>query len=447
MLLREVTRVIVNASHFLHIFFPGIVAFFTSAIKGVAYGEYFNVFMAALWAFHIVSPCCNPAVNCVTLELKLQISSCSTPKRKIYLIPLFEQYPTLEQKLPWIPLGEFPTPVQRCNTLGKQIGIDNLYIKRDDLTGKVYGGNKVRKLEFLLGDVLRNRKKEVLTFGAAGSNHALATAVYARQSGLKSISMLVHQPNAHYVRANLLMSYRIGAELHLIPNRPSFPWQANPPVIYQMIRHRLISGQFPRVIPLGGSSPAGAAGFVNAAFEIKGQILRGEIPEPDLVYVACGSMGTAAGLILGFKAAMCKARVVAIRVNNHSIVNSKRLVNLIRGTNELLSSLDSSFPRINVKEKDLDIRHDFFGRQYALCTEEASKAMAIAEKYGEIKLEGTYTGKAMAGIVEDAKEASLKEKVVLFWNTYNSRDYSEAIRDIDYHRLPPDFHCYFKEDI
>jgi len=80
-----------------------------------------------------------------------------------------------------VSLGDFPTPVQKLGPLGKQLGLDNLFIKRDDLTGKIYGGNKIRKLEFILGEALRKGAKEVITFGAAGSNHALATAIYARQ--------------------------------------------------------------------------------------------------------------------------------------------------------------------------------------------------------------------------------------------------------------------------
>ena len=97
-------------------------------------------------------------------------------------------------KLPYVSLGEFPTTVEKLDRLGGGIGIEHLYIKRDDLSGKVYGGNKIRRLEFLLGHALRAKVKEVLTFGYAGSNHALATAIYAQQVGLKSISMLMPQP-------------------------------------------------------------------------------------------------------------------------------------------------------------------------------------------------------------------------------------------------------------
>jgi 1-aminocyclopropane-1-carboxylate deaminase/D-cysteine desulfhydrase-like pyridoxal-dependent ACC family enzyme len=363
------------------------------------------------------------------------------------MIPLFERYPLLSSKLPHVSLGEFPTPVQKLDQLGKRIGLDNLFVKRDDLSGKVYGGNKVRKLEFLLGDALSSHVKEVLTFGAAGSNHALATAIYAQKLGLKSISMLVPQPNANYVRRNLLMSCQAGAELHLIPKIAFLPLLANPAVVYQILRHGLQKRLFPEVIPMGGSSPLGAVGFVNAAFELTGQIQRGEISEPDYIYVASGSMGTAAGLILGLRAINSKTRVVAVRVNDQRIVNARGLVKLIRRTNSLLSSLDSSFPRFEFFEHEMDIRHDFFGKQYALGTQKGIEAVAMMEKYGGIKLEGTYTGKAFAAVIEEGKKPDLKNKVPLFWNTYNSRDFSAVIADLDYHRLPGSFHRYFEEEV
>ena len=264
------------------------------------------------------------------------------------MIPLVKQYPSLENKLPYVSLGEFPTPLLKLDKLGPHIGLDNLFIKRDDMSGKAYGGNKVRKLEFLLGDVLHTKINEILTFGAAGSNHALATAIYAKQLGLKSISMLTHQPNAHYVIRNLIMSYHCGAEIHLYPKIPFIVPRANPVVLYQLLRHRLSSGHMPGIIPFGGSSPLGVVGYVNAAFELKEQILRGEMPEPDYIYVASGSMGTAAGLTLGLKATRSKTRVVSVRVNNSSFVNTKAMVNLLYKTNCMLSRTGSVLPQICV---------------------------------------------------------------------------------------------------
>ncbi|MFC1537646.1 pyridoxal-phosphate dependent enzyme, partial [Gemmatimonadota bacterium] len=100
------------------------------------------------------------------------------------MIPLFEHYPLIKDKIPYVSLAEIPTPVEKLSRLGRDIGLDHLYIKRDDLSGNLYGGNKIRKLEFILGHILHTNAKEVLTFGFAGSNHALSTAVCAKQVGL-----------------------------------------------------------------------------------------------------------------------------------------------------------------------------------------------------------------------------------------------------------------------
>ena len=359
------------------------------------------------------------------------------------MIPLFEQFPLLRAKLPYRALGEFPTPVEKLGRLGKNIGFEQLYIKRDDLSGKVYGGNKIRKLEFLLGHALHARAKEVLTFGFAGSNHAVATAIYAQQVGLKSISMLMPQPNAYYLRRNLLMSYYCGAELHQHRNVPFVALGT----MYQLLRHKLKYRSFPNVIAAGGSSPRGVIGFVNAAFELKKQITQGEIPEPDRIYVALGTTGTAVGLMLGLKAANLKSRVVTVRVADEQFANLRKMVKLFRETNSFLCSLDPAFPNLELSEQDVEIRHDFFGCQYALFTREGMDAVYRMKQTERIKLDGTYTGKALAALIHDVEKHDVKNEVLLFWNTYNSRDLSDYITAVDYRLLPRSFHHYFEEEV
>ncbi len=366
------------------------------------------------------------------------------------MIPLFEQYPLLGEKLAYVPLGEFPTPVQKLERLGAELGVNRLYMKRDDLSGKLYGGNKPRKLEFILGKALRSEAKEVMTFGGAGSNHALATAIYARQVGLKSISMLMPQPNARYVRSNLLMSHYCGAELHLCG--VGLESTRNMPLVYaattyQLLRHRLGKGRLPYFIPPGGSSPLGLFGFVNAALELQGQIANGEMPEPDYIYVACGTMGTAAGLALGLRAASLGSRVISVRICGEKYVNKRAMIGLLNKTNSLLCSLDGSFPKLYFSETDVDIRHDHAGQRYALFTHEGMEAVSLMRKCEVIKLEGTYTGKALAALKHDAGGGSLRGKAVLFWNTLNSRDFSDDISGADYHDLPHPFHRYFEEEV
>lgn len=284
---------------------------------------------------------------------------------------------------------------------------------------------------------------EVITFGFAGSNHALATAIYARQLGLKSISMLMPQPNTHYLRSNLLMSHYRGAELHQYYNMPLLAMGT----IYQLFRHKLKSGRFPQIVAAGGSSLLGVIGFVNAAFELKEQILEGTIPEPDIIYVALGTTGTAAGLILGLKAVNLKSRVISVRVVDKKFANIRKIAKLFFKTASLLHSKDPSFPKLEFSEKDIDIKNDFLGRQYALFTEEGMKAIDLMYKNEGIKLDGTYTGKAFAALIDDAERQDLRGKVILFWNTYNSRDFTDILTTVDYHKLPQCFHRYFEEEV
>ncbi len=218
------------------------------------------------------------------------------------MIPLFAQYPSLKGKIPHVSLGNFPTPIEHLSKLGTEIGADHLYLKHDGISGPLYGGNKIRKLEFLLADALHKKAKEVLTFGFAGSNHALATAVYAHKMKLKCISMLLAQPNAQYVRHNLQYSHVCGAELHHYKNEMAMYL----PILIWLFGRFLRHGKFPYIILPGGSSPLGAVGYVNAGFELKEQIARGLLPEPDKIFVPLGTMGTAVGLMIGLWAAGLK---------------------------------------------------------------------------------------------------------------------------------------------
>lgn len=359
------------------------------------------------------------------------------------MLPLFETFPALRGRLPHTPLADLPTPVEPMPRLAASLGIENLYIKRDDLTAALYGGNKVRKLEFLLGDALRQGRKEVMTFGCAGSNHATATAIYAHETGLRSISMLLPQPNAHSVRYNLLISQHFGAELH----HYSSSGAVGAGVRRQLARHLRLTGVEPFVIPAGGSSPLGVVGYVNAALELVAQVREARIPEPDLIYVAAGTTGTSVGLKLGLKLAGLRTQVLPVRVTGEKFVNAPAMVELFHVSNELLRRLDKSFPKLDFAETDTLIQHDFYGGAYAEYTHESVDAMRRVREAEGIKLEGTYTGKAFGALMEDAEAGRLHGKTVLFWNTYNSRDLSRLIAGKDYHQLPRAFHPYFEQDV
>jgi len=359
------------------------------------------------------------------------------------MIPLFKQYPSLKEKLPYIQLGEFPTPILRLNQLGKKVGAEQLYLKNDGVSGPDYGGNKIRKLEFILGDALKKNAKAVLTFGFAGSNHALATAVYAHKLGLQCLSILLAQPNAQYVRKNLLFSRVCCAEVCHCNSETA----AYIPTIVKICSKIVKHGKLPYIIAPGGSSPLGTIGYVNAGLELNEQIESGSMPKPDRIFVALGTMGTAVGLLIGLKAAGLKTRVVSVRVADEKYGNKKNFAKLFHQTLALIQSFDSSFPSVELSDDDIDIRQDYFGEQYARFTKQGMAAKDLAEKTEGIKLDGTYTGKTMAAMLDHIKDPENQNEVILFWNTYNAIDFSKKIGEVDCHCLPQPFQCYFDEDV
>jgi D-cysteine desulfhydrase len=355
---------------------------------------------------------------------------------------LFRAHPALAGKLAHAPLVERPTPVERLRRLERETGSGELYVKRDDLSAQRYAGNKTRKLEFLLAAARASGASEVLTFGAAGSNHALATAIYARSLGLRSISMLVPEVNARAVRRNLLASWHAGAELHHYPDEA----RLKAALRYQLQRHEAASGRTPHVIAGGGSSALGVMGFVDAAFELRAQIDAGLLPPPARIYLALGTTGTAAGLRLGLDAAGVRARLVAVRVVHPDIGNAARLALLYRQAASLLASMEPGFPRTTLDPGSIVIRHEYYGGRYALYTPAGTAAARRAWETEGLKLEGTYTGKAFAAFLDDAAIGS-DHGPALFWHSCSTRPLDTAIDSIDYRALPRAFHRYFEEEV
>ncbi len=359
------------------------------------------------------------------------------------MIPLFEKYPKLKEKLPYISLCDLPTPLLHLNRIGDQLGINHLYLKQDGLTSKHYGGNKIRKLEFLLGEAKQKGYKKVMTYGYSGSNHATATAIHANVLGMKSISMLVSQKNADYVRKNLLLSYAGNAEIHHYKNRKE---RARGEKL-QKLKHLVLDQKPVYTIPLGGSSPPGIAGFVNAAFELKSQVDKNLMPEPDLIYIALGSAGTAVGLFMGIRLLGLKTGIVPVRVIEPEITGEERIRSAFDDTIAFLHEHDPSIPLLAFSKDDFPVRNEFLGKGYGKFTDEGIHAIRLLGEMEGIQLDGTYTGKAMAALLQDATSGLLKGKTVLFWNTLNAYDFSEKTKDVDYRILPKKVHRFFETEV
>ena len=368
--------------------------------------------------------------------------------------PIFKAFPGLQETLAHITLGTFPTPILKTDKFGiflkDAFGIDvkNLYVKQDSLSGRkntdpaqLFGGNKVRKLEFILADALLCGAETIVTVGDAGSNHALATAIYSKLVGLDCIIMLAPQLNTSYLQRNLLM------DLYYSPTIKAYFSEAQRAVDEIKVSREFILAekQSPYYIPMGGSNEVGAVGFVNAAFELKEQIDQKIVPEPDYIYVTLGSAGTAAGFILGCKAAGLKSKIVAVRISGTPEIKASVLKKLIKSTNKYLNMFDKNFPIFEITEDDYSINHDFTGTKYAETTKEGALAIRLLRTFEKIQLDGTYTGKTFAALLFDLiKKPKLQNKNILFWNTYCSGNFSDITKDMDYRELPDLLQGYFR---
>ena len=334
-------------------------------------------------------------------------------------LPLCDRFPGTKN-LAHVTLGCLPTPVEPVPGLARLLGLQSLFVKRDDVSGRAYGGNKVRKLEFLLGQALAESRRAAITFGAVGSNHVRATAVYGGQLGLQVHAVLAPQPSTPYLEANLRADRAAGATLHFVDS------------FAQALRRgaelrdeiALRDGIEPFVIPFGGTNPRGTIGFVNAAIELAGQIEAGALPAPDLIYAAYGSTGTASGLAIGLAAVGLRSLVVGVRVVPAESTNPERTRRVMQEAVALLRELDAGFPWVKPADLGLEVRDGFIGDGYAASTAESLEAVALAEA-NNIHLETTYTGKALAALVADARAGKLAGKTVLFWNTHSSRQMAE----------------------
>jgi D-cysteine desulfhydrase len=341
----------------------------------------------------------------------------------------------LAGRLDRFPLTALPTPVHPLRELGRAVGIERLWVKRDDQSGHLYGGNKPRKLEFLLGAALRCKRRAVLTFGGLGSNHALATTIAARAAGLRTMLVLVPQPMTEHVPRVLLLDRAYGAELHYAPTL----LRAAATTLGLLVREAL-HGTVPVVIPVGGSSAVGTIGYVNAALELAEQVRAGELPEPDVVFVPIGSGGTAAGLVLGLALAGMRSRVVGVLVTDILPPTTARVVRLARASLRVLRRLAREVPLVTPSASDLTIVTGQVGPGYGAPTPAAETAARLIEEREGIRLETTYTAKCLAALLEVARHPPSRDQTLLFWNTYSSVDPAAGVGKIpDTRDLPPPF--------
>ncbi|AFK21732.1 pyridoxal-phosphate dependent enzyme [Pyrococcus sp. ST04] len=302
---------------------------------------------------------------------------------------------SLLAKFPRVELIPWETPIQYLPKVSEMLGVE-VYIKRDDLTGLGIGGNKVRKLEYLLGDALAKGADVVITMGAVHSNHAFVTALAAKKLGLDAVLVL---RGKEVLRGNYLLDKLMGVETRIYEAENSFELMKYAEEVAEELREQ---GKRPYIIPVGGASPIGTLGYVRAVGEIATQsaVLGLEF---DTIVDAVGSGGTIAGLALGLALAGMKTRPVGMAVGLFGEKMVQRIEDLLRETSELLG--------VKVKVEVPEIYDYSFGA-YGKIVREVSEIIRLVGTKEGILLDPVYTGKAFYGLIDRAKKGDLGEKIL-----------------------------------
>ena len=341
-------------------------------------------------------------------------------------------YPTLAKKLRKMSFASLPTPVSHHEVDSPGATL-SFAIKHDDESSPLYGGNKIRKLEYILQRAKDRGAERVATFGAVGSNHALATAIHARQLEMDCTCFLAHQKATPNISKTLTKHLLLGTELVRYGGK----------VDRLRLFRRYLQNRRTWVIPLGGSCWLGAVGFVNAGLELAAQIESGDVEAPQRIYIANGTMGSVAGLSVGLALAGLGTTIHAVRVADNRFARREVLDRLMLKTATLLNRLDPSVAVDSATGSNVIWRDDFFAGGYAAVDAATLAACDFADRNLGVTLDTTYTGKAMAAMLHDLKAGHTG--LCLFWNTYNSRPLNiSSAETVNRDRLPEEFQRYFK---
>jgi D-cysteine desulfhydrase family pyridoxal phosphate-dependent enzyme len=315
-------------------------------------------------------------------------------------------------------LGALPTPLTEARGLREALGgprrCPRIVLKRDDLTGLALGGNKVRKLEYLIADARRRGATSVITTGAVQSNHARLTAAAARAAGLGITLVLTTREPSPARQGNYLLDRIFGATIHLIPAGPD-PRMAVAPDEEDRVREvvddeRRRGGQ-PYVIPVGGSSGVGALGYASATVELVEQLADAGL-SPSELYYASGSRGTQAGLELGARLVSPPYRLRGIAVSGGEPDKRVRAAR-IAGEAAALLGVD-----VAIRPDELSTDQGYVGEGYGIATPGGREAIRLLAERDGVLLDPTYTAKAMAALIADVRaDRVAPDATVVFLHT------------------------------
>jgi D-cysteine desulfhydrase family pyridoxal phosphate-dependent enzyme len=344
----------------------------------------------------------------LTLEVKMPVSTISGLKEKI-------------KKFPKKDLIHLPTPFMRLENLGKELGGPNLYIKRDDLTGLAFGGNKSRKLEFIIQDVLDKKADAVITWAGLQSNWCLQTAAAARKFGITPILVLfnVYDLPVEY-DGNLLLDFILEADIKIreLGKGSIIHVEDVDEILQEAAMEAKEWGHNPYIAPIGGSAaggsmerPLGAVSYVYAYAEVMEQASNQGV-DVDYVIHASGSGGTQAGLAVGAKALGGNCKILGVSVAEEKETYQDLVLAIARDTAKAID-LD-----LEMGKEDIVLFDEYIGEGYGEVDKEVSESIRLAGKKEGIFLDPVYTGKAMVALVDLVKKGYFnRDDNVVFFHT------------------------------
>lgn len=320
-------------------------------------------------------------------------------------------------QVPRVSLGFFPTPLHRLERLSESLGYD-IYCKRDDLTGfNIYGGNKIRKLEYLMGDAVAKGCDTVLTYGATQSNHAMETIAAARKCGLTPIVYLVSlvEPDPEDARANLLLDAIFGAEVHIVPAEGRTEAEASREA-FALGEKRIIQlegeGHKCYNIPEGGATEVGSAAYIAGYGELLGQ-LEGMGGKMEYLFTSTGTGGTMAGLAAGKAFFGDDTEIIGIQVSPKDETYRDRIVRIADRALQYVGADD-----IQVSRDSFRYDGRFYGEGYEIPSSEVNEAIRWLARTEGLLTDPVYSGKGFYGMVEHLRNGEIpKGSTVVFLHT------------------------------
>lgn len=311
------------------------------------------------------------------------------------------------ESLPRFPLAQLPTPITKLERLARELGGPELLVKRDDQTGLALGGNKTRKLEFLLGHALAQGADTLVTLGAAQSNHCRQTAAAAAQAGLKC-ELILNGKKPEVPNGNLLLNELLGATAHWI-ERPQRAAK-----LKSLDVELRAAGRKPYLIPVGGSNGIGAVGYVIAMRELVEQ-LRATKQRVDHIVFGSSSGGTQAGMVLGARLAGFTGSVIGLSIDKNDPEHFEHEMEVAQIANDCAQYIGAE---VRLSKDDIKVVYGYKGEGYGVVGNLEREAIRLLARTEGIVLDPVYAGRAFGALVDLIRKGRFKrDETVLFWHT------------------------------